>query len=96
MGSALCSSQYLAFLSTFVMKANIGVPNSVTYLNRTPIFDCYVVWCSSKNIYMKDTCLKEFGMCVETTVIILGLIIIKFVCLCLCVCVCVGGGGESI
>ena len=82
MRSALCSSQCLAWLSTFPMKANIGVLNLVTYFYQTSIFDCYVVWCSSKNIYLKDTCLKEFGMCVETTVIILGLIIIKFVCVC--------------
>ena len=25
------------------------MPNSVTYLNRTPIFEWNVVWCGSKN-----------------------------------------------
>lgn len=33
--------------------------NLVTSLNRTPIFDWYVVRCSSKNIHQKDMFIKK-------------------------------------
>ena len=29
------------------------MPNSITYLNWTPIIEWYVVWCGSKNKYQK-------------------------------------------
>ena len=36
---------------------------SITFLNRTPMFDCCVVWWGSKNKnHKKDTCLKEIGL----------------------------------
>ena len=31
----------------------VDMPNSMTTLNHTPIFECYVVWCGSKNKYQK-------------------------------------------
>lgn len=29
----------------------VDMPYSVTYLNWTPLFGCYVLWCGSKNGY---------------------------------------------
>ena len=45
---------------------NLGVSNSITYLDRTPIFEWYVVWCSSKNGYQKDV-FKEIGLHAQNT-----------------------------
>jgi hypothetical protein len=36
------------------LRTLANAPNSVTHLNRTPIFEWYVVWCASKNGYQKD------------------------------------------
>ena len=44
---------------SLVLDPKINVPNSVTYLNRTPIFYCYVVECGSQNMIQKDTNLEE-------------------------------------
>ena len=42
---------------------NVNVPNLVTCLNHTPIFQWYVVRCGSKNRYQKGImCLKEIGL----------------------------------
>ena len=38
------------------------MPNLITYLTCTPIFEWYVVWCGYKNEYKKDMCLKEIGL----------------------------------
>ena len=38
------------------------MPNTVAYLNRTTIFECYVVKYGSKNGYQKDTCFIEIGL----------------------------------
>ena len=39
------------------------MPNSVMYLDRTPTFKWYVVWCGSKNRYHKgNMCLQEIGL----------------------------------
>ena len=41
-----------------------GLPSSITHLNRTPIFEWYVVLCGSKKGYHKDTCLlKDWIAC---------------------------------
>ena len=37
------------------------VPNLVTYLNQTPMFESYAVKYGSKNVYHKDMCLKVIG-----------------------------------
>ena len=42
----------LSFSSMFT--PSIDVPNSITYLNQTPIFEWYVVRCGTKNGYQKD------------------------------------------
>ena len=38
----------------------VGIPNPIIILKRTPIIECYVVGCGSKNGYQKDTCLKKY------------------------------------
>ena len=48
------------------------VPNLVTYLYQTPIFEWYVVRCGSKNRYQNDLCLKEIGLHAQNMVTILG------------------------
>jgi hypothetical protein len=50
----------------------VDVPNSVTYCNQTPMFECYVVWCGSKNRYQKDMNLTEIGQCAQNMITILG------------------------
>ena len=37
----------------------VNVPNLVTPLNWTLVFEWYVVGCGSKNGYQKDTCQKR-------------------------------------
>ena len=49
--------------------------HSITYLDWTLIFGWYVVWCGTNNLYQKDICLREFGLCIENMVINLGSII---------------------
>ena len=41
-----------AFCVATLRKAD--VPHSVAFLNRTPIFEWYVVWCDSKHKYQED------------------------------------------
>ena len=38
------------------------MPNSITSLNRTPIFEWYVVRCEFKNGYQKDMSLGVIGL----------------------------------
>ena len=51
----------------------IDMPNLVTSLKWTPIFEWYVIWCGFKNRYQKDMCLKEVGLCIQNVIIILRL-----------------------
>jgi hypothetical protein len=53
----------------------VSRPNSVTYLNGTPIFEWWVVRCRSKNKYQKDMCLKEARLCAQILLAILGSIV---------------------
>ena len=39
--------------------SNVDVPNSVTYLNHTPIIEQYTIWCSFKNGFPKKRVLKR-------------------------------------
>jgi hypothetical protein len=57
--------------------SKVGVPNSVIYLNRTPIFEMYVISCGFKNGYQQDMmCLNEsHGLCAHNMITILGLIV---------------------
>lgn len=41
----------------------VGIPNPIIILKRTPIIECYVVGCGSKNGCQKGiTCLKGIGL----------------------------------
>ena len=48
-----------------ILSSKVDVPDSVTFLIRTPIFEWYVDWCGSKNGYQKGTCLKDIGLCAQ-------------------------------
>ena len=50
----------------------MGMPNSVTSLNKTPRFERYVVWCGSKNGYQKDSEMNEIGQHPQNMITILG------------------------
>ena len=39
----------MAFVIIIDFGPKIDVPNLVTYLNHTPKFERFVVWCGSKN-----------------------------------------------
>ena len=41
----------------------VDVPNSVTSLYWTPIFEWYVVRCASKNGYQKNMFRRDWTMC---------------------------------
>ena len=43
-------------------RLEVSMSISVTYSNRTPIFERCVVGCESKNKHQKDMCLKEIGL----------------------------------
>lgn len=45
--------------------------NSVTYLNRTPIFEWWVVRCRSMNRHQEGMCLKGLGLHAQTLLTIL-------------------------
>ena len=49
--------------------------NSVSYINRTSIFEWYVVRYASRNGRHKDVCLNEIGLCAHNMLTILGSII---------------------
>ena len=53
----------------------VDIPNSITYFDWTPLFEWYVVRCSSKNGDQKDMCLKEIGLHAQNMITILGSIV---------------------
>ena len=48
------------------LRSKVDMPNSVTHLIWTPIFEWYVARCGSKNGYKKDMCLKEIALRAQT------------------------------
>lgn len=56
----------------------------VTHPQGTPILEWYVNMGSSKNIYQKDTCLKEIELHALNTITILNSVVNT-----------IGGGGEG-
>ena len=48
----------------------VDVLNSETY--QPPTFAWHMIWCSSKNEYQKDMCVKEIGLCAQNMTTILG------------------------
>ena len=53
-------------------KLGKNVPNSVTYLNRTPRCQWYMGRCGSQNGYQKDMCLNEMGLHAPNMITILN------------------------
>ena len=51
------------------------MPKLVVYLNWTPIFECYVGWCGSKNGHQKDMCSKHIGLRAQSITITSGSIV---------------------
>lgn len=47
------------------MPTKMDDPSSVAFLNQAPIFKWYVVRCGSTNIFQKDMCSKEIGLCAQ-------------------------------
>ena len=57
----------------FSVGVKVDMPNSVTYLNRTPIFEWYVDWCGSRNRCQKDNMyLQEIGLHAQKMITILS------------------------
>ena len=49
------------------------MPNSASAPKRTPIFECCIVGCESKNRHKKDiVCFKEIGLSAQNLLPILG------------------------
>jgi hypothetical protein len=57
------------------MRNKLVMLDSNVYLNQTPIFEWFVVWCDSKNGYQKDMCLNMIGPHNPNVIIVLGSII---------------------
>ena len=51
------------------------MPNSVTYLNRTHVFEYYMVRRDSKNGYQKDMYSKEIGLHAQNMITIISSIV---------------------
>jgi hypothetical protein len=64
---------YLEVTSTYHTK--VDVPNSVTCLIRTSIFECYVVWYGFKSGYRKDLYMRKIGPLLKKMITILGSIV---------------------
>ena len=54
------------------LNKKLDMPNLVTYLNWTPIFEWYAVGCCSKSIFNKDASLKEIGLDIQNNINNLG------------------------
>ena len=75
--SVLLSMILNAFsISWFLYLSEVDVPNSVTCLNWTPIFEWRVVMSGSKNGSRKHLCLIEIGPHAQVMITILGSILL--------------------
>ena len=51
-------------------KTKVDSSYSVTFLNRTPIFEWCVIVCSSKKGYQNDMCLKDIQLHAQNMIIV--------------------------
>ena len=51
--------------------SKIDNPFMVTFFYKTHVFEWYVVWCTSRNIYPKNLCFKEIGLHAQNMTIII-------------------------
>jgi hypothetical protein len=65
-------------ISTYILLGNgvshfthvgVDVPKSKTTITSTHVFERYVIRCRSKNVYLKDMCLKEIGLCAALNIV---------------------------
>ena len=71
-----CSySLFYSEITKKLITQKVNVPNLVTYLDKTPIFDWCVIRCGSKNGHQKKKCLKEIGLHAQYLLTILGPIV---------------------
>ena len=63
---------WCGFKNIFPKRNEVDNPSSNTFLIGTSIFEWYVVLHGSKNVYQKDTCLKEIGLHVQNMMTILS------------------------
>ena len=49
---SLCAKQP----QNLTYPCEIDMPKSIVFLDWTPIFECYMVWCGSKIFVTKKTC----------------------------------------
>ena len=53
------------------VPSKINMPNSITYLNLSPILEWCMATCEPKNGYQKGMWLKEIGLCAQNLLSIL-------------------------
>ena len=58
-----------------VQVIKIDMPDLITHLNRTPIFEWHVVWCIYQMGYQKDMPLIEIGLRDQHMISIIGSIV---------------------
>ena len=67
---------YLEEITPQILIGNkVDVPNSVIFLNCTPIFEWYVIRCGSKNGCHEDRCLRKIRLRAQKTITILESIV---------------------
>ena len=62
-------------MSVGTLPLKIDMPNSIVDWNHTHVFEWYVVWCGSKNKYLKYTCLSEIGLGAQNSIYVLGSVV---------------------
>ena len=55
----------IAHCTRILAVLRVDMPNSNTTKIWTPIFECYLVRCKSKNEHQKDMCLSKIGLCAQ-------------------------------
>ena len=58
-----------------VAHTKVDVPRSATSINRTHLFELFVVRCGSKNGHQKNMCLKDIGLHAPNMLTFLGSIV---------------------
>ena len=73
--ATLTNGNILSLWPEILVPTKVNGPNSVTDLDREPIFEWYAVRCGFKNGAQKYICLNDIGLHVQNMITILGLII---------------------
>ena len=73
--ATLTNGNILSLWPEILVQTKVNRPNSVTDLDREPIFEWYAVRCGFKNGAQKYICLNDIGLHVQNMITILGLIV---------------------